>query len=83
MLKNNKVIQENSEKNVDFNPFMQWIYGISISNIDKPVKYFINKNYKSSNERLIYISGKNVVQLFPKLNQQSVYTRHQNPVSVF
>ena len=76
MLKTNRIIQENLDKTTDFNPYLQWIYGITIQDIEHPIHYFIEKNHRSSNERFIYASGKNVVLLFPKLNQQKIYSYH-------
>ena len=82
MLKTNRIIQDNLDKTTDFNPYLKWIYGITIKNITNPLHYLIEKDHKSSNEKFIYVSGKNVVLFYPKLNQQKIYSFHEKPVSV-
>jgi hypothetical protein len=60
---------------------MKWKYGIRIDDIRYPVHYRKTHNFKAANEKFVYICGKSVVVLYPKLNQQKHYTGHSQPIS--
>lgn len=60
---------------------MKWIYGIRIDDIRYPLHYRKSHNYKAANEKFVYICGKNVIVLYPKLNVQNNYIGHNQPVS--
>ena len=80
-LKSDNILVEGGSPSEEFNPTMQWIYGIRIDDIREPIHYLQLSSQKAANEQLLYICGNNVVIFFPKLNTQQFYCRHSKPVS--
>lgn len=60
---------------------MKWVYGIRVDDIRYPLHYRKTEHYKAANEKFLYICGKNVVVLYPKLNVQKNYTGHAQSIS--
>lgn len=81
IIKNDHILLQDEQKQQEFNPVMKWVYGIRVDDIKYPLHYRKTQYYKAANEKFIYICGKNVVVLYPKLNTQNNYTRHSKPVS--
>lgn len=90
----NKYSSISTKSNIlDYNVSLDWIYGIKLQNIKKPIQYLntgqsqllpevIINNQPSFNQNEIYyyLNGKVVILYYKEQNKQYFYTNHQNEV---